>query len=153
MGFLIRGGISIGRLFHSDNFIFGDALIKAYELESKYAKYPRIILDDEVIEIATKYGEHSPQEEEDYYKELVTRDDDGWLYLDYFEKAMSEFDNPLETDKGLINECSKYISNIEKNFLSNWNSKDKKNSIYEKLFWLSKKISKFQEKLSNPHQN
>lgn len=45
-GVLVRGGITVGRLYHSSNLIFGPALVRAYELESKYAIYPRILVDD-----------------------------------------------------------------------------------------------------------
>src|SRR5260221_9308380 len=43
-----RGGISIGNLYLNENKIFGSGLVKAYELEKK-AKYPRILIDEEII--------------------------------------------------------------------------------------------------------
>lgn len=49
-GFIIRGGISLGRLYHKDNIIFGPALIEAYEIEHAQAIFPRIIISNEVIE-------------------------------------------------------------------------------------------------------
>jgi hypothetical protein len=45
-GVLCRGGITVGDLYHDNNKIFGPAMVRAYELESKYANYPRIIVDD-----------------------------------------------------------------------------------------------------------
>jgi hypothetical protein len=47
--YLIRGGISIGSYYSNDNLIFSDGLIDAYILESKYAKYPRVLLDKKII--------------------------------------------------------------------------------------------------------
>ncbi len=47
-GILVRGAITVGELYHSDNVVFGPALIEAYELESKLAHYPRIIVPDKV---------------------------------------------------------------------------------------------------------
>jgi len=41
---LIRGGISYGPLVHTDEIIFGPALIQAYQLESRASKSPRILL-------------------------------------------------------------------------------------------------------------
>lgn len=41
LGFLTRGGITIGPVHHRDNIIFGPALIEAVALE-KEAHYPRI---------------------------------------------------------------------------------------------------------------
>lgn len=44
---LIRGGIAVGKLIHINNgALFGPAMVKAYDLESSLANYPRIILDD-----------------------------------------------------------------------------------------------------------
>jgi hypothetical protein len=50
-GFLMRGGIAVGDLIHDDDMVFGPALNRALELESKIAKYPRIIVDDDVAKI------------------------------------------------------------------------------------------------------
>jgi hypothetical protein len=46
-GILLRGGLTIGNLIHTDDgIVMGQALIDAYELEKNSAKYPRIILSD-----------------------------------------------------------------------------------------------------------
>jgi hypothetical protein len=41
-GFLVRGGLSTGDLYHRDGTVFGPALIDAYQLESKVALFPRL---------------------------------------------------------------------------------------------------------------
>jgi hypothetical protein len=49
-GILFRGGLTIGNLLHHDNgTVFGQALIDAYQLETKSAKYPRIVLSDKLL--------------------------------------------------------------------------------------------------------
>jgi hypothetical protein len=52
-GFWIRGAVTIGDLHHDDNIVFGPALNRAYVLESKQARYPRIILDPDLQEFAS----------------------------------------------------------------------------------------------------
>jgi hypothetical protein len=47
-GFLIRGAIDVGELYHADHMVFGEALINAYEHERK-AFYPRVILTDNCL--------------------------------------------------------------------------------------------------------
>ncbi len=47
-GILSRGAITVGRLYHQDQTVFGPALIEAYELESRLAQYPRIIVPHKV---------------------------------------------------------------------------------------------------------
>lgn len=48
-GILIRGGIDIVKLYHDDSFIFGEALISAYLLESSSAIFPRIVVSQKAI--------------------------------------------------------------------------------------------------------
>lgn len=49
LGIFIRGGVSIGPAHHDEFNAFGPAMVDAYELESKIAKYPRIILSGQTI--------------------------------------------------------------------------------------------------------
>lgn len=44
-GFLTRGGVSLGSLYHTEGKIIGPAFIEAYKAESTVADYPRIIFD------------------------------------------------------------------------------------------------------------
>jgi hypothetical protein len=46
-GLFIRGGVAYSKHFHSGRITYSHAIARAYELESKEAIYPRIILDKE----------------------------------------------------------------------------------------------------------
>lgn len=49
-GILFRGGLTVGNLIHKENgTVFGQGLIDSYKLESNNAKYPRIILSDNLL--------------------------------------------------------------------------------------------------------
>lgn len=48
-GILLRGAVSKGTMHIDENIILGDALIRAYSLESSCAVYPRIIIDKNTI--------------------------------------------------------------------------------------------------------
>lgn len=48
-GLLFRGAITKGKYYHDSVNTFGPAIVTAYELESRKAKYSRIILDDESV--------------------------------------------------------------------------------------------------------
>ncbi len=96
-GFLCRGALAYGKLFHTDQMVFGPALVEAYEIESKAALYPRIILSKEIIEIAGRnYNKrsHSSKSEMEYVEALLKEDTDGMYYIDYFLGAQSELDEP-----------------------------------------------------------
>lgn len=47
-GILFRGAITRGQLYIDEKFVFGQGIIKAYELENNLALYPRIIIDKEL---------------------------------------------------------------------------------------------------------
>lgn len=49
-GVLVRGGIAKGLVRHTQEMVFGPAMVTAYELESKYAVYPRIIVEKELVD-------------------------------------------------------------------------------------------------------
>lgn len=56
-GLFVRGSICRGDIYINNNFIFGNGIIKAYELENEVAIYPRIIIDSELIEFTLQYIE------------------------------------------------------------------------------------------------
>jgi hypothetical protein len=39
-GYFIRGALVKGKLYHDDTMVFGEALVRAYELENSVARYP-----------------------------------------------------------------------------------------------------------------
>ncbi len=74
IGWLVRGGISIGQLYIDETMVWGEALLKAYDLESKAAIYPRILLDSNLLS-------HIGSDEE--LTEFVRQDFDNFYFLNY----------------------------------------------------------------------
>ena len=54
LGIMIRGGIAIGDCYHDGRIIFGPAMNEAYRLESKEAKWPRVVITSETLKIGIK---------------------------------------------------------------------------------------------------
>lgn len=48
MGFWVRGGLTVGQLYHDEHIVFGPALNRAYEIESIQARYPRVVVDSAI---------------------------------------------------------------------------------------------------------
>lgn len=94
-GILIRGAISFGNIYHESNILFGEGMISAYEMESKLALFPRIIIDPKIIELIEKYANEIgrfPDEIEKFqdtmfipsemYKQ-IRKDNDGLYFIDF----------------------------------------------------------------------
>lgn len=84
-GYLLRGAVTIGKLYHTQRHLVGPAMVSAYEMESKVACVPRVIFDPKIIRVARRHPQpgHTPDEEEAYVRHFVKTDFDGQLYLDF----------------------------------------------------------------------
>jgi hypothetical protein len=112
---LCRGAISYGKMIHNDEYVFGPALNKAYETETKAALYPRIILDNSIINIGIKshYINNTAIEEKVAIKNHLQRDTDDMYYIDYF----------LNPEPALINltDLGPYIKSLRELIISGLN--------------------------------
>jgi len=94
--YLIRGGITYGKLYHNKNIVFGPAMNTAYELESKIAIYPRVIFDKELVDELIKNGDSnlkSHLKTEDKIVNIWKEDFDGKYYLNYLGGAKYFLEN------------------------------------------------------------
>jgi len=131
-GILLRGGIVIGDLIHNDKILVGPAMIAAYDIESKCAFSPRIVLDPKV---AYRFlGIRKNIEQEDKKRNIVHKDLDDTSYIDYFNIDDNEiygFDEDARYDYFRIL-CQKVAENV--------NSTDM--SIRMKYLWMRNKIKR-----------
>jgi hypothetical protein len=74
LGILIRGGVSSGPTFHAEDMLYGEGLINAYDLESKTAVYPRIVIDPKLI----------GDTEAGLCAMFLSKEDDGHWFIDPF---------------------------------------------------------------------
>jgi hypothetical protein len=82
IGLLIRGGMTIGKLYHHKGVVFGEGMIDAYRLESEVAIYPRVILSSAMS------GNPAWLTED---KRMVKQDFDGVYFLDYIHPMIMSF--------------------------------------------------------------
>jgi len=134
-GVLIRGGVSLGDVKASDHRVFGPGFNAAYELESKFANYPRIILSPELINsvgnnVLVTNEHHSAEEEKKYLKSQLFQGDDGVWFVDYLRAGENELDDPMYYPELLIRHKELIVSQgQEHNSLSN---------VASKYLWLAK---------------
>lgn len=140
IGILVRGGIGYGECVHTKKLLFGPALVHAYELESKHAKKPRIIIEKNVVDTAINKGKsshHSFKMEEEYIKKILWEDNDGFWYINYIDIAGeldSEYDFPIY--------LSKLFSIIQQGLLN------KDPGVREKYQWLKDQYNFAIEKIA-----
>lgn len=130
VGIPVRGGVTVGQLIHDEQKCFGPAMIEAYLMESQKALFPRIIINQSVLEYdLTKSGEANTIEyEEEYLRRIIKVDPlDKLLFLDYM-KQWNEFDEPE-----VYNE---YIIKTREFIIKNLNMYADNERLYPKYEWL-----------------
>lgn len=142
--FLLRGGITVGKLYHDGAIIYGPAMNDAYALESRYACYPRIIIDQEMLLegiVKTCSSHHDVETECEFVEGLVKRDKkDGYWYLDYLSQAQ-ELDYP-EVDYYTI------LTNIRRVILDGLHHDSK--DVRKKYKWLRKYFNRVLKHNNHP---
>ena len=97
-GIFVRGGITVGRIHADARNVFGPAFVRAYELESTFANFPRIITDPEVFSILrhdSRLRAHDDVADEIHYiRCIMRRGEDGLWFVDYLKSIRAEMDFP-----------------------------------------------------------
>lgn len=143
-GFLLRGAITFGLLIHSDEYLVGPAMNRAYEMESKEAKSPRVLIDPALVKIARKYhaGQNSPEGEAGYVRSHMTKDDDGLFYFDYISWHSVVAVAGAEADM-----YDQYLANL--GMLTERGLRNEDPRVKEKYLWLHKRyVASIDEVLS-----
>ena len=130
-GILIRGGISVGNLNHTkDGKIIGKAMIEAYELESKCANYPRIILSDKLLKMMNY--PYLTKKERFPHNQYIKRFDDGCVgfhQMIYYEVIQSSENLP-------VNRFYDSLKRSKETIINGLDSTFQNPKIYDKYKWL-----------------
>lgn len=122
--YLLRGGITKGKLIHTKDYLFGPAMNYAYRLESELAIFPRIIIDENLNEEINKQNNY-----------FLTKDFDGIYFLDYLNPK--NFANMTKEDvKTHLDSIRDALEEFDKE-----NINDLK--IKQKYLWLENKLLNF----------
>jgi hypothetical protein len=119
---ILRGGIAIGDMIHTEDIVFGPAFIDAYSLENEVASFPRIIFLKEIVK---KYNIYSLGG--------IKEDDDGYYYLDYFN--LYDF-NYFGGDPS--SDIIKHFNLLDK--IIDCGMKNSNSKIIEKYLWMQNKF-------------
>lgn len=115
LGVFVRGGLTVGKTYvglKGQGPVFGPALARAYEIETGEAVFPRIVVDDAVLEAhrtdpRLRMDGNSYADEKETIDGLLAVGDDGTHYIDYLSQ-LGEFDGP-EVYLGFLERHSELI--------------------------------------------
>lgn len=82
-GILCRGGLSYGKHFFTEDFLFSNGMIEAYRLESKVALSPRVVISSDLIELV------KPILELQEVELFLLFEQDGLWFIDYLRNRDS----------------------------------------------------------------
>lgn len=120
-GFFFRGAITVGNIYDSGKTMYGPAIIEAYNLESKIATYPRIIIDDDTFNNFIRTNKYFDKIRT---RNLIAKDFDGNYFINFLSRTNTEIINPQE-----LSEIRYYIKKL---YVTNKN----KPNILMKYLWL-----------------
>lgn len=135
---LVRGGISFGNDYYDDTMIFSMALVKAYTLESEKAIFPRIVIDDKLIDLVKQDIELPSKMFLTVLNNSILKDQEGIYFINPSGLA-KDFNSELEgiydadLDRVLIKQSMDFINDEVKKIDRN-NSESEK--IAKKYDWL-----------------
>jgi hypothetical protein len=88
-GVLVRGAIAFGKHFANTASMYSEALVRAYVLERNEARFPRILVDRNLLDWFFNHQELSA-ELGGSTMPLLMKDRDGGIFLNYLEGPMLE---------------------------------------------------------------
>ncbi len=136
-GILFRGGLTIGNIIHIDNgTVFGQGLIDAFMLETRSAKFPRIILSDKLLN-ELNYPLEAKRNRYPYHQYLDRFDEGcvGFHQLIYYQviESWTEMTPELLTES---------LSKVRKVIIGGLDSSFEKPEVFEKYKWLKDQYNK-----------
>lgn len=131
VGVLVRGGMSLGKLIHRNTgIVMGQGMISAYEIESRLAKYPRIVLSSKLLE-RLNYPIMKKRDSYPYHQYIKRYSDGcaGFSQLRYFQVLQSWIEyTPSQLSNDLAQAKKTIVTGLNENF--------ERPEVYEKYLWL-----------------
>lgn len=135
-GYFLRGGIDYGLFIDEKRMAVGLPLAKAYELETKRAVYPRIILSNEIVEEFQSFNNKGEKVFDYLYSDALILDSCEIKFLNIF---LQVFQSDYREDREAF--FKKYNGVISRNLeIHKLNE-----TVYVKYKWLAEQFNEFIE--------
>lgn len=139
-GIFLRGAITHGDFFISNTFVYGQALVDAYKMESERAKYPRIIIDERM------FGDvrYPAEDQRIAYGKFLRRDFDGEYFLNFARFYIL----PKSSAHSIAN-----LRQAARRILEAFEQHNTRCDVRQKYYWLIKRFNMFCEEAGFSEQS
>ena len=86
-GVLVRGGVALGKHYADESLVYSEALVRAFRLERDRARFPRVIVDDDLFDWFVNDKQTDPGIR-GIATALMLRDSDDEVLLNYLDKDL-----------------------------------------------------------------
>lgn len=128
-GYFYRGGISKAEFYVDNDMVFGPALLKSIDIEEKTSVYPRIVIDNIIMEDTKKVLNPSQVDIQKMIRKSVLKFQDNRYFVNYLYFAKSLGIKNFDLEK--INKHAQLIEDRLQEFSDN-------ERVREKYIWLAK---------------
>lgn len=128
----IRGGVDIhlGTVIDTQE-VYGPVTARAYKLEAKEAKYPRIVVGEGLLSHLNEMKKLCPDNPDgrhtsiniDKCKEMITTDFDGKYILDFMGEGIKSLPDIQEFLSRMVHDAYRFVVKQEKQFRESGNTK------------------------------
>lgn len=132
-GYFLRGGVDYGLFVDSDSIAVGVPLATAYELESKFAVFPRIVLSSNCVRQFEVYSTPESKELKSPFVNSLIKTSCEITYLNVFNHIFK-----VDDKEGFF---TSYNSKILEHLAANKN----RENVFLKFDWLAKEFNSFIE--------
>ena len=130
LGFAIRGGISVGRTIHENGILYGEGIVRAYEIESTHARNPRILLDEKLEDRYSIFISPEYLDTDSDSRRIVTPMVDT-PFLENAEELAAEGYDPREL----------FMSDVRRHLIINLKAAEGE-VFYGKWLWLARRFNR-----------
>jgi hypothetical protein len=120
-GIFIRGCITQGNMFYDGKFVYGKGIIDAYNIENKWASYPRILIDNDIVDFIIQDGTLY-----NLIGKFIVKDEEDRYFIGYLNM----------TDRAYM--CFAFYLKCHKKLVEAWLASDLPDEIREKYIWCKK---------------
>jgi len=124
---LVRGGLTAGGAYHASDFLYGTAVNRAYEFESRSAQDPLTLVSSEVVEDAKNYSA-------DHFKWLL-EDGPQRYFVDYLRWYADYQPTPIYAGKVILDDPGNRVMEFIRQRLNNDTGSVREKAAWFQAYW------------------